>query len=187
MLDDRFVGVDKLLLANGFCFIRETEVIHIQPWKCELAETNQVIKAVADMVNEPELMSSLVELSKSIYTETHEANPVTELPFSSWKYAIMDDLIDASGYVVVDGNRVIAFSFMYQGEELCWELSWIGVEAGSDLSLLDFLFARQLRDAIEYRILHVEKEVDSTCPYSLHIVRSLSYDVSETFYAFIEG
>ena len=138
------------------------------------------------MLNEPELMSSLVELSKSIYEETHLANPVAELPFSSWQNAIMDDLIGDSSYVVKDGNRVTAFSFMYHGEEFSWELGWIGVESGSDLLQLDSLLARQLRDAIDQRILRIEKEVDSTCPYSLHIAKSLSYDVSETLYAFIE-
>ena len=43
----------------------------------------------------------------------------------------------------------------------------------------------QLQDAVKLGIIAIEKEVDSTCPYSLHIVESLSYDVSETLYAFI--
>ncbi len=186
LIDQRFVGLEKLLLVNGFRFIRKTEVIHIHPGKCDLAETNQEIKSVAEIMYEPALMASLVELSKSSYAETHLANPVAELSFSSWQNAIMDDLIGKSSYVVVAGNRVTAFSFMYQGEDLCWELGWIGVERGSDLTLLDALLARQMQDAIDHSILQIEKEVDSTCPYSLHIAKSLSYDVSETFYAFIE-
>lgn len=186
LIDQRFVGLEKLLLANGFRFIRKTEVINVHPGKCELAEISLEIKRVTEMMYETELMSSLVELSKAVYEETHLANPVAELPFSSWQNAIMDDLIGDSSYVVIDGNRVTAFSFMYHGEELSWELGWIGVESGSDLLQLNSLLARQLRDAIDHRILHIEKEVDSTCPYSLHIAKSLSYDVSETLYAFIE-
>lgn len=104
----------------------------------------------------------------------------------SWENVILDDLIDSSSYALVNGNGVIAFSLMYEGEGNSWELGWIGVADSEEMSLLDLILKKQLRDAKEQKIEHIEKEVDSTCPYSLHIAKSLSYDVSETWYAYVE-
>ena len=185
LIDDRFIGLDKLLLEQEFRWIRKTEVINIHSKKSEIVRLDNEIKTVSQILHEPTLMFSLVELCKSIYTKTHLDNPVADLPSSSWRNIILDDLIEENSYIVLNENSVIAFSFMHQGEENDWELSWIGVEDSSKLTLLDFLLNRQLQDAVECGIVTIEKEVDTTCPYSLHIAKSLSHNVLETWYAFI--
>lgn len=187
LIDDRFDGLDKLLLEEGFRFIRKTEIINIYPQKSEIAELDNVIKTVAQISHDPTLMSSLVELCKSIYKETHVDNPVADIPISGWKNMIMADLIEENSYIVLNDNSVISFSFMHQGdEEDGWELGWLGVEEGSELTLLDSLLNRQLRDAVECGIVTIEKEVDTTCPYSLHIAKLFSHNLLNTWYAFIE-
>ena len=187
LIDDRFHGLDKLLLDNGFHFIRKTEIINIHPQKSEIADLDREIRTVSQIKHDRNLMDSLVELCKSIYTETHLDNPVADLPISSWENMILNDLIEQNSYILLSENSVIAFSFMHQGdEEDGWELGWIGVEDSSELTLLASLLNRQLRDAVECGIVTIEKEVDTTCPYSLHIAKSLSHNVLEAWYAFIE-
>lgn len=187
LIDNRFYCLDKLLLDNGFRFIRETKIINIYPQKSEMIQLNREIRTVSQVKHDRILMEGLVELCKSIYTETHLDNPVADLPSSSWRNIILDDLLEESSYIVLNGNSVIAFSFMHLGDEKDgWELGWVGVEPSSDLILLDLLLSRQLRDAVECGIVTIEKEVDTTCPYSLHIAKSLSHNVLETWHAFIE-
>lgn len=184
-IDNRFKGLDQVLLDERLRFIRKTEVITFYPQKREEIEPNRKIKAVSEITKEPVWMNSLFELCKTIYTETHIDNPVGDFPLASWKRIIMEDLNEENSYVVINENKVIAFSLMHQVEKFKWELGWIGVEQHSELSLLDDLITMQLNDAIKLGIVEIEKEVDSTCLYSLHIAETLSYDVSETLYAFI--
>ena len=187
LIDERFSRLDELLLQKGFRLIRKTEIINIKPesFSTENDASDKEVKTVAQILNDPVLLSSLIEICKKTYTETHVDNPVADLSNLSWENVILDDLIDSSSYVVVNGNSVIAFSLMYEGEESSWELGWIGVANSEEMALLDLILNKQLRDAKEQKIEYIEKEVDSTCRYSLHIVKSLTYDVSETWYAFI--
>ena len=50
----------------------------------------------------------------------------------------MEDLNEENSYVVINENKVIAFSFMYPVDEHNWELGWIGVENRSEMNLLGF-------------------------------------------------
>ena len=143
------------------------------------------VTAISEITNDPILMTSLFELGKRIYSETHSDNPVGNFPLASWENIIMEDLNVENSYVVINDNKVIAFSFMYPADKDNWELGWIGVENLAELNLLDEIITLQIQDASKLGIITIEKEVDSTCPYSLHIVESLSYDVSETLYAYI--
>ena len=188
LIDNRFSRLAELLVREDFRLIRKTEVINIKPRSLSTEDDvrNKEIKTVAQILNYPILLSDLIGICKKIYTETHLDNPVADLSNSSWENVILDDLIDSSSYVVVIGNSIIAFSLMYEGEENNWELGWIGVANSEEMSLLDLVLNKQLRDAKEQKIEYIEKEVDSTCPYSLHIVKSLTYDVSEIWYAFLE-
>ncbi|KAA0964945.1 hypothetical protein FQ087_01060 [Sporosarcina sp. ANT_H38] len=188
LIDNRFRGLGELLTRKDFRLIRKTEVININP-KSFLSvkdDSDQEIITVGQILNDTVLLSSLIKICKKIYTETHVDNPVADLSSLSWKNVILDDLIDSSSYVVVNENNVIAFSLMYEGEENSWELGWVGVENSDEMTLLNLVLNKQLRDANEQNIKYIEKEVDSTCPYSLHIAKSLSYDVSETWYAYVQ-
>lgn len=189
LIDKRFSRLAELLLQKDFRLIRKTEVINIKPesLSTENDVRNKEIKTVEQILNDPILTSSLIEICKKTYTDTHVDNPVADLPILSWKNVILDDLIDSSSYVVVNGNNVVAFSLMYEGEGNSWELGWIGVADGEEMALLDVILTKQLHDANEQKIDYIEKELDSTCPYSLHIAKSLTYDVSEALYAFIES
>ncbi|MBE1554196.1 DUF2087 domain-containing protein [Sporosarcina limicola] len=188
LIDDRSSRLSELLKKRNFQLIRKTEIVNIEPEKCCLENdaSQKEIETVSQIVNDPALLSSLIELCKKTYTETHVDNPVANLPNSSWEDVIMADLLNENSYVVLNGKRVIAFSLMYKGIEGCWELGWLGVDDGTDIYLLDLILKQQLHDANEHNVSFIEKEVDSTCPYSLHVVQLLSYEVSETCYAYIE-
>lgn len=185
LIDNRFKGLDEVLLNNGLRFIRKTEVIMIRPQKRVGLANDRKLTAISEITNDPILMSSLLELCERIYTETHLDNPVGDFPLTSWEDIIMEDLNVENSYVVINENKVIAFSFMYPADTYNWELGWLGVQDLAELTLLDEVIAIQVHDATKLGITAIEKEVDSTCPYSLHIVESLSYDVSETLYAFM--
>ncbi|HJF33366.1 MAG TPA: hypothetical protein K8V56_16505 [Sporosarcina psychrophila] len=188
LIEDRFSRLGELLLQKDFRLIRKTEVINIKPESCSTENDirNKEIKTVEQILKDPILLSSLIEICKKTYTETHVDNPVADLSTLSWESVILDDLIDSSSYVVVNGNNVVAFSLMYEGEGYSWELGWIGVANSEEMVLLDVILSKQLHDANEQKIAYIEKEVDSTCPYSLHIAKSLLYEVSETLYSYVD-
>lgn len=188
LIDERYSRLDELLLQKDFRLIRKTEVIDIKPggYFSENEVRDKEIKTVAHLLNDSTLLSSLIEICKTVYTDTHVDNPVADLSNLSWESVILDDLIDSSSYVVVNGNNVVAFSLMYECEGNSWELGWIGVANSEEMVLLDVILSKQLHDANEQRIANIEKEVDSTCPYSLHIAKSLPYKVSETLYSYVD-
>lgn len=185
LIDNRFKGLEGVLLYKGLRFIRKTEVITFLPQKREIIAIDRKVKAISEITNEPILMTSLIELCKTIYTETHLDNPVGDFSLANWESIIMEDLNEENSYVVINENKIIAFSLMHQVEENHWELGLIGVEKRSEMTLLDSLITMQLRDATNLGVVEIEKEIDSTCPYSQHIVESLNYNISETLYAFI--
>ena len=84
------------------------------------------------------------------------------------------------------GLDITAFSLLYESNENSWELGWIGVDDLSRISDLDKLIHKQLEDAVERNISFIEKEVDSTCPYSLHICDFLEFEVAENLYAYMK-
>lgn len=182
--DNRFESLGEVLLSSGFRFIRKTEVIFIKPQPREMA-IEHTVKPISEISTDPILMTSLFDLCKRIYTETHLDNPVGDFPLGSWEDIIMEDLKKENSYVVVNENKVIAFSLMYEVDEQNWDLGWVGVQNPVEMNLLDEIITIQIKDATRLGIIAIEKEVDSTCPYSLHIVESLSFDVSETLYAFM--
>ena len=188
LIDDRFSRLAEILVQRDFRLIRKTEVINIKPGILSSKHDvcDKEIKTVAQILNDPNLLSNLIGICKKIYTETHLDNPVADLSNSSWENVIFDDLIDSSSYVVINENIIISFSLMYEGEGNSWELGWIGVVNSQEMDLLNLVLSKQLHDANEHEIEYIEKEVDTTCPYSMHIVKSLTYDVSETWYAYVE-
>ena len=187
LLDNRFYQVKELLTRNHFRMIRKTEIIHINPIlpKGEIGQDEQILSVRKICTNEA-IMHSFVQLCKKTYTETHTDNPVANLPIESWRQAAMDGLMEEHSYVIVNGLQVTGFSLMYKYDEKVWELGWIGVDEISRINDLDKLIHKQLEDAAKNRISFIEKEVDSTCPYSLHICDSVEYKVSETLYAYLK-
>lgn len=185
LIDNRFESLDEVLLSRGFRSIRKTDVISIKSQQSEMVTIERKGIAISEIITNPILMTSLFELCRRIYSETHLDNPVGDIVLSSWESVIMEDLNAKYSYVVINENKVIAYSLIYEVDEQNWELGWIGVENPSEMNLLDGIITLQIQDASKLGIITIEKEVDSTCPYSLHIAASLTFDVSETLYAFI--
>lgn len=187
LLDDRFYGLIEILTRNQFKMIRKTEIIHIEPTlpKDETGHDNHILSIREIRANE-EIMNSLVQLCNKTYTDTHIDNPVANLPIESWRQAAMDGLSEEHSYVMVNGSKVTGFSLMYESDEKVWELGWIGVDDLSRIADLDKLIHKQIEDAVKHSISFIEKEVDSTCPYSLHICKSVKYEVAETLFAYMK-
>ena len=187
LLDDRFSTMKDLLCRNQFKMIRKTEIIHITPKEANGNITqDERILSIKQIRNNEARMDSLVRLCKKTYTETHIDNPVANLPNESWRQAAMDGLMEEYSYALVEGSEITAFSLLYESDESSWELGWIGVDDYSRITDLDKLLHRQIEDAVKHNISFIEKEVDSTCPYSLHICKSVAYEVSETLNAYMK-
>ncbi|WOV86309.1 hypothetical protein QWT69_10190 [Sporosarcina oncorhynchi] len=184
LLDDRFSSLRDVLKKQQFKMIRKTEVVHIRPNKHEKEIMNS-LTTIAQISEDIDLMDSLVELFRRTYTETHMSNPVGDHSLESWREIAFDELLESHSYVVLKEKEVIAFSLMYEGDNNSWELGWTGVDGQENLPLLDVLLAQQLNDARQQGISYIEKEVDSTCPYSLQICKSVEYEVAETFFAYM--
>lgn len=183
LIDDRFEGIEEVLQSSGLRCIRKTEIIEIKPREAKVL-MNKNVTAISDILHDSNLMMSLIELCKTTYTKTHLANPVGHFPLISWEDIVMEELSTKYSYVVIKNQQVIAFSLMYEGEGATWELGWVGVDEYSSMTLVDRLITKQLYDASRNGIVSIEKEVDSTCPYSLHIANSIAHDVSKTFFAY---
>lgn len=184
LLDDRFNSLRDVLNTLQFKMIRKTEVVHIRPNKQEkeiMASVTTITRISEDAV----LMDSLVDLFRRTYTETHRSNPVGDHSLESWREIAFDGLLENHSYVVLKGKEVIAFSLMYESDNNSWELGWICVDQYSNLPLLDDLMIQQINDATQKGISYIEKEVDSTCPYSLHICEFIEYEVVETFFSYM--
>lgn len=187
LLDDRFYNVHKILSHNHFKMIRKTEIIHIHPTQ-EGGKTvpDERILSIKELRNNETRMNSFVQLCKKTYTETHLDNPVANLPIESWREAALDGVLEEHSYVIVHGLEINSFSLLYASDENSWELGWVGVDDLSRISDLDQLIHKQLEDAVMNNIAFIEKEVDSTCPYSLHICDSVVHEVAETLYAYMK-
>ncbi|MDW0115962.1 hypothetical protein QTL97_03270 [Sporosarcina thermotolerans] len=187
LLDNRFYGLIEVLTRDQFWMIRKTEIIHIEPTlpKSEMGHDERIL-SIREIRSNEAAMDSFIQLCKKTYTETHTDNPVANLSSDSWRQAAMDGLMEDYSYVMVDGLDIIAFSLMYEYDENSWELGWVGVADLTRLTDLDKLIQRQIEDAVKHSISFIEKEVDSTCPYSLHICKELSYVVAETLYAYVK-
>ncbi|MCM3710160.1 hypothetical protein [Sporosarcina luteola] len=187
LLDDRFSQVKELLTRNQFRMIRKTEIIHIEPTlpKGKTVQDERILSIREIRKNEARI-ASFVQLCKKTYTETHTDNPVANLPIESWRHAAMDGLKEEHSYVMVDELKVTGFCLMYEYDEKVWELGWIGVDDLSRIADLDKLIHKQIEDAVKLGISFIEKEVDSTCPYSLHVCKSVEYGVAETLYAYLK-
>ncbi len=187
LLDDRFYGLIEILTQNQFKMIRKTEIIHIEPTllKGETAHDEHLL-SIGEIRTNVARMDSFIQLCKKTYTETHTDNPVSTLSIDSWRYAAMDGLMEEHSYVMVNGSKVTGFSLMYESDENSWELGWVGVDDTSRINDLDKLIRKQVEDAVKHSISFIEKEVDSTCPYSLHICESVKYEVAETLYAYMK-
>ncbi|MCG7342627.1 hypothetical protein MHZ92_00695 [Sporosarcina sp. ACRSL] len=187
LLDDRFNQLKEMLARNKFKMIRKTAIIHIDPTQSVgKTERDERILSIRQIRDNKARMDCFVQLCKKTYTETHTDNPVANLPIESWKDAALDGLMDEHSYVIVDGLEITAFSLLYESDEKSWELGWIGVNDLARITDLDRLIHRQIEDAVKQGISFIEKEVDSTCPYSLHICESLKYEVAETLYAYLK-
>ena len=184
LLDDRLRSLQDILKTQEFKMIRKTEVVHFKPYK-HAKEIVSSLTTIAQISEDADLMHSLVNLLIRTYTETHRSNPVGDHSEESWTEIAFDELLENHSYVILEEKEVIAFSLMYEGDNNSWELGWIGVDGQENLPLLDVLLAQQLNDVTEKEISYIEKEVDSTCPYSLYICKSVDYEVEETLYAYM--
>lgn len=187
LLDDRFYQLIEVLTRNQFKLIRKTEIIHIEPTllKGETVQDEQVL-SIREICSNEAKMDSFIQLCKKTYTETHSDNPVANLSIESWRHAAMDGLMDEHSYVVVNGLEITAFSLMYEYDENSWEMGWVGVDDISRITDLNKLFHKQIEDAVKLGISFIEKEVDSTCPFSLQIYNFAEYEVAETLYAYMK-
>jgi len=183
LLDDRFSLLQSILPENGFPMIRKTEIIRFKP-AVELRANEKTFRTVSDIKNDPTLESNFIDLCKRTYTETHLANPVAELQAEEWRSVIYDGLLETYSYVAERDGAIIGFSLLYEADSSGWELGWVGVDADESMYLLEGMLKKQLVDALNEGATFIEKEVDSTCPYSLRLKRVSDYEVSEIFYAY---
>lgn len=186
LVDNRYSLLIKVLRNNEFTRIRETEKLHIYPSESLMGIDYLPNKrTVHEIKGDPAILSSLIEFAKKIYTETHRANPVANLSYTSWEFAIMEGMLEKNSYVIVQDSIVLAYSFLYEVNDESWELGWVGVRDMKNITELDKLIQVQLKDAAQHGIRFIEKEADTICPYSQHVKNSLVYSVDERFYSYL--
>ncbi|MBB4826181.1 hypothetical protein HNO89_003418 [Sporosarcina luteola] len=183
LLDDRFSVLQSILEQTGFQMIRKTEIVRFKP-AISISERSSNLKSVLEIKGVVPLETSLVKLCKRLYTETHLDNPVAELSDETWRSAIFDGLLEKYSFLAERDGSIVGFSLVYEGCQPGWELGWVGVDNSARMHLLEWMLDEQLGFAFEERVPFIEKEIDSTCPYSLHLKQTTSYEVMETLYSY---
>lgn len=188
-MDARFGRLRNTLESHAYRLIRQTNLCTIDVAKYSLepvrlpetVQSLQAIKRVSCLYNQ------FISLCKHVYTTTHQDNPVAEIPITVWEKIILADILESCSKVLVIEGEVRAFSLMYEGDEPgTWELGWNGAAQDEDLPMLESMLLYQIQLGKKQGIHTIEKENDSTDPFSQYVLKRLPHTVCNTLYTYIE-
>jgi hypothetical protein len=186
-IDGRFTQLSSVLIELNYKMIRQTDIcsidvntVHVEG---KILPDNVLI--LHDLRKIPHLHDQFISLCQDVYTNTHLDNPVADLPISEWTNMIMADVLEEISSVLVVEDEVRAFSLMYEGDRTdSWELGWNGVRSKEPPFILKEMLEHQIRIGQRHGIHIIEKENDSTDPFSQYVIKDIPHQVSKTLYSY---
>src|SRR5690625_6848965 len=80
-----------------------------------------LIKTLAEISSNKELMNKLSSLVKRNYESMHQENPIKSMDLANWKSLILaEDTILNGSYVFIDErkNEILAYSFLHESDTM---------------------------------------------------------------------
>ncbi|WP_027963688.1 hypothetical protein [Halalkalibacillus halophilus] len=146
--------------------------------KCINKEWNNDYNAIplADLTNAFE-KGQAIEFIHDTYIRTYQANPPANFSNDVWERLIFaeDTLLDHS-YVItsVKDGAIKAFSLLHHIDTQTVEVGWVGADSANSFDLLDYVIVTQWNALVNQGYEKLEGEFDSTSPYAMHVLKSLS-------------
>jgi len=186
-IDGRFDELSDLLIESNYKMIRQTDIcsIDIRTFHVEGKVLPDNVLTLQDLRKIPHLHDQIISLCKDVYTNTHLDNPVADLSITAWTTMIMANVLEEISTVLVVENEVRAFSLMYEGAQAdSWELGWNGVNSEEAPLILKNMLEHQIGIGQRRGIHIIEKENDSTDPFSQYVLKEIPHQVMKTLYSY---
>ena len=186
-IDGRFPQLSDVLIESNYTMIRQTNICSIDVQTVHVEEKmlpNNVL-TLQDLRKIPDLHDQFISLCKDVYKNTHLDNPVADLSITAWTNMIMANVLEEISTVLVVENEVRAFSLMYEGDtQESWELGWNGVTSEEAPLILKNMLEHQVGIGQRRGIHIIEKENDSTDPFSQFVLKEIPHQVINTLYSY---
>ena len=186
-IDGRFDELSDLLIESNYKMIRQTDIctIDLQIVHVEGKMLPNNVFTLHDLRKTPYLHDQFISLCKDVYTNIHLDNPVADLSITAWKNMIMANVLEEISSVLVVDGEVRAFSLMYEGDtQESWELGWNGVTSEEAPSILKNMLEHQIQIGQRHGIHSIEKENDSTDPFSQYVLKGIPHQTIKTLYSY---
>ena len=186
-IDGKFTQLSSVLIESNYTMIRQTDIcsIDVRTVHVEGKMLPNNVLTLDDLRKIPHLHNQFISLCKDVYTITHLNNPVADLPITTWTNLIMADVLEEISLILVVDGEVRAFSLMYEGDGAdSWELGWNGVTSKEHPFILKNMLEHQIRIGQSLGIHNIEKENDSTDPFSQYVLKDIPHQVMKTLYSY---
>ncbi|WP_100011266.1 hypothetical protein [Lentibacillus sediminis] len=174
---------------NGFTIIRKT-YMPVMPVANAAKlippeEPSGIVKSIADISHDELLKTQLIRMARTNYINAHEANPVAELSWDTWKKLVFaDDMIKEGSYIYCnsDGTEILAYSFLHKSTEPeTLELGWCGAIDEKNADFIPPLVYRQIRYAKQHGWKYLQGEFDTTDFFAMKVLRSFPFSPAPTW------
>jgi hypothetical protein len=175
---------------SGFKEIRRTYMptLRITDFKekaVPYSEHSHILKSVADISTNNNLLEKLVLLVKRNYEATHKVNPVVTTGLEEWKSLVLSaDLIGEGSYVFLDADEkdIIAYSFLHESDdENSYDLGWCGCSSSPYKELIQQLIFQQIKYSINNARQALVGEFDTTDSSAMEVLESFPFTPSPTW------
>lgn len=184
------INLKDVFEGNGFKEIRRTYMATLQVADINVEmqfdnKNNHIIKPLAEISSNNELMENLSIVVRRNYEETHKVNPVIDAELDEWKKLILanDTLLNGS-YVFLDTSKkaIIAYSFLHESDsENTNEVGWCGCSDKEFKRLIPQLILQHIKYSIKQNKRAIVGEFDTTDSYAMEVLKMFPFAPSPTW------
>ena len=187
---ETLINLKNVYTKNGFKEIRRTyiPILDVSDFKVEnlpLSEKDHMLKSLAEISSNNELMEKLVLLVKRNYEETHKVNPAVAKGLEEWKSQVLgNDVIAKGSYVFLDtyGNDILAYSFLHESEdEHAYELGWCGSSGSNYRRIIPQLMLQHIKYSRSHDVKSIIGEFDTTDISAMEVLKVFPFAPSPTW------
>lgn len=78
------------------------------------------------MLKNEVLKNKLLKMSLNDYASVHKANPMKNTTISEWKKIVFPDLLSSAPLLLVEKDKILAYTFLFEDDPGILTLSWSG-------------------------------------------------------------
>lgn len=184
------IHLKNVYMESEFKEIRRTymPILEVSNFKEEIvqfSEKDQMLKTLAEISSNNELMEKLVYLVKRNYEETHKVNPAVAKGLEEWKSLVLkSDVIAKGSYVFLDthGNDILAYSLLHESEdEHAYELGWCGSSSNEYRRIIPQLILQHIKYSSSHDVKTIIGEFDTTDINAMEVLKNFPFAPSPTW------